>query len=173
MLSASSGVAASTPPASYSEGMDACAALADSIDRLAQRGYSGRRFLKEVGWAAGVRRGPFWLLDAASGGSNRLRGRGFRRGVDDASDGQARHFAGTVAVAGRIGGRLTRWLTVIALRDGPDSADGRLSEEAIEFARLIRSGELSQADAAGWVHRRLCHAPDVGSAADGRPRSSS
>ncbi|WP_353813573.1 hypothetical protein [Agromyces sp. SYSU T00266] len=138
--------------------MDACAALADSIDRLAERGYSDRRFLKELGRVAGVRRGPLWMLDAASGGVNRLRGRGFRRHVDDRTDGQARHFAGTVAVAARIGGPLTRWLTTVVLRDPPTSADGRLSDEAIEFARLVGSGAMSQADAAGWVRERLCHA---------------
>ncbi|GAA1781092.1 hypothetical protein [Agromyces lapidis] len=138
--------------------MDACAALADSIARLAVRGYSNRRFLTELGRIAGVRRGPLWVFDAARGGRNHLRGRGFHRAVDDQTDGQARHFAGTVAVTARIGGRLARWLTVIVLRDTPDTADGRLSEQAIEFARAIRSGELAQADAAGWMRRRLCHA---------------
>ncbi|WP_438854404.1 hypothetical protein [Agromyces sp. M3QZ16-3] len=138
--------------------MDACAALADSIDRLAARGYANRRFLKELGRAAGVRRGPLWLLDAASGGRNRLSGRGFRRRVDDRTDGQARHFAGTVAVAVRLGGHLTRWLTTVVLRDPPTTPDGRLSDEAIEFARLVRSGELAQADAAEWVRDRLCRA---------------
>lgn len=138
--------------------MNACAALADSIARLAERGYSNRRFLKELGRIAGVRRGPLWLFDAARGGRNRLSGRGFHRAVDDETDGQARHFAGTVAVTARIGGRLARWLTVTVLRDGPDTADGRLSEEAIEFVRAIRSGELAQADASRWVRRRLCHA---------------
>ena len=139
--------------------MDACAALAESIDRLAARGYSSRRFLKELGRAAGVRRGPLWLFDAASGGRDRLRGRGFHPAVDDDTDGQARHFAGTVAVAARLGGAITRWLTTHVLRDGRDTADGRLSDEAIEFVRLVRSGELTQADAAGWVRERLCHAP--------------
>ena len=110
----------------------------------------------------GVRRGPLWLTDAASGGSNRLRGRGFRAAVDDATDGQARHFAGTVAVAARLGGRVTRWLSVVVLRDAPDTADGRLADEALEFARLIRSGELAQSDAADWVRRRLCHASGAG-----------
>ena len=111
---------------------------------------------------AGVRRGPLWLFDAASGGRDRLRGRGFRRAVDDDTDGQARHFAGTVAVATRLGAALTRWLTVHVLRDAPDTADGRLSDEAIEFVRLVRSGELTQADAAGWVREQLCHAPTGG-----------
>jgi hypothetical protein len=138
--------------------MDACTALADSIDRLAERGHANGRFLRELGRAAGVRRGPLWMTDAASGGRNRIRGRGFRPAVDDDTDGQARHFAGTVAVAARLGGVVTRWLFVHVLRDGPDSADGRLSEEAIEFVRLVRSGELSQADASGWVQSRMCHA---------------
>ena len=137
--------------------MDACNALADAIDRLAERGYPSRRFLKELGRAAGVRRGPFWVLDAASGGRNRLRGRGFRRAVDDRTDGQARHFAGTVAVAARFGGPCTRWLVTHVLRDAPESPDGRLSEEAVEFVRLIQSGELAQSDAAAWVRERLCH----------------
>ena len=138
--------------------MDACTALAESIDRLAERGHSSGRFLRELGRAAGVRRGPMWLTDAASGGRNRLRGRGFHSALDDDTDGQARHFAGTVAVAARLGGGITRWLVVHVLRDAPDSADGRLSDEAIEFVRLVRSGELEQADAAGWVRGRLCHA---------------
>jgi hypothetical protein len=137
--------------------MNACAALAESIAGLADRGHSSRRFLKELGRVAGIRRGPLWLLDAASGGTNLLRGRGFHSAVDDSTDGQARHFAGTVAVAARLGGRMTWWLTITVLRDSSDSADGRLSTEAIEFARLIRSGELEQADAADWVRDRICH----------------
>jgi hypothetical protein len=139
--------------------MDACARLAESIDRLAERGHSSGRFLRELGRAAGVRRGPLWLTDAATGGRNRIRGRGFHPAVDDDTDGQARHFAGTVAVAARLGGPITRWLTTVVLRDPPESADGRLSDEAIEFVRLVRSGELAQADAADWVRERLCHAP--------------
>jgi len=146
----------------YSEGMDACAALAESIARLAERGHRNGRFLKELGRVAGVRRGPLWLTDAATGGSDRLRGRGFHAAVDDATDGQARHFAGTVAVTARLGSRVTRWLSVTVLRDAPDTADGRLADEAIEFARLIRSGELAQSDAAEWVRRRLCHAAQPG-----------
>ena len=138
--------------------MDACARLAESIDRLAALGYRNARFLKELGRVAGVRRGPLWLTDAATGGRNRIRGRGFRPAVDDDSDGQARHFAGTVAVAARLGGPITRWLTRYVLRDPPGSPDGRLSDEAIEFTRLVRSGALGQADAADWVRDRICHA---------------
>ncbi|WP_350347670.1 hypothetical protein ABIQ69_13650 [Agromyces sp. G08B096] len=142
--------------------MDACTALANWIDRLAALGLSDRRFLKEVGRAGGVRRGPLWLTDAASGGSNRIRGRGFQPELDDDTDGQARHFAGSVAVAARIGGRATRWLTRTLLRDGPATADGRLTDEAIAFVEEIRSGTLRQADASAWLRRRLCGAGLVG-----------
>ncbi|GAA1823902.1 hypothetical protein [Agromyces salentinus] len=138
--------------------MDACAALADSISHIADRGYSNRRFLKEIGRIGGVRRGPFWVTDAASGGSNPLKGRGFRAAFDDDTDGQSRHFAGTVAVTVRIGGGLSQWLTSHVLRDAPDTADGRLSAEAIEFVRLVRAGALRQPDAADWVRRSLCGA---------------
>ncbi len=136
--------------------MNACAALADAVDRLAAGGYSDRRFLREIGRIGGVRRGFFWLSDAASGGSNRIRGRGFRPRLDDDTDGQARHFAGTVAVAARLGGRAARWLTTIVLRDPPDTADGRLSDEAIAFVHGIRSGAITQQGAGDWVRRRLC-----------------
>lgn len=138
--------------------MNACAALADATSRLAARGYSDRRFLREIGRIGGVRRGPLWLTDAASGGSNRLRGRGFRAALDDDTDGQARHFAGTVAVAARVGGGAARWLTTVILRDPPETADGRLSDEAIAFVRAVRSGELAQADAAEWIRAHLCGA---------------
>ncbi len=136
--------------------MDACAALADAVARLADRGHPNGRFLREIGRIGGVRRGPLWLTDAASGGSNRLRGRGFRAALDDDTDGQARHFAGTVAVAARTGGRFARWLTTVVLRDPPDTADGRLSDEAIAFVAAVRSGELAQADAPSWIRHHLC-----------------
>ena len=139
--------------------MNACAALADAIGRLADQGYTNGRFLREIGRIGGVRRGPLWLTDAASGGSNRLRGRGFRPALDDDTDGQARHFAGAVAVAARIGGGPARWMTTIVLRDPPNTADGRLSDEAIAFVRAVRSGELAQVDAPAWIRRRLCGCP--------------
>ena len=101
--------------------------------------------------SAGVRRGLFWPLDAGRGGSNRIRGRGFRRQVDDGTDGQARHFAGIVAVAARHRrtSRRAGWPST-SRRDAPDSADGRLTEHALDFVRLVRSGEL-----ATGRHRRV------------------
>ncbi|MEL4319267.1 hypothetical protein WJX64_09645 [Leifsonia sp. YIM 134122] len=137
--------------------MDACAALAETADRLATAGHSSRRFLVELGSVAGgVRTGPLWFIDAGLGGRNVFHGRGFRRHLDDGTDGQARHFAGLVAVSARLGAPLTRWLSVHAGRDAPDSADGRLTESAITFTSGIRTGALEQGSAAEWIRRELC-----------------
>jgi hypothetical protein len=136
---------------------DGCAELAEACSRVAARTSTPREFLRQLGHeAAGVRRGALWPLDAGRGGSNRIRGRGFRRHVDDGTEGQARHFAGIVAVAARIGPRLTRWLSIHVGRDAPDTADGRLTDHALDFVRLIRSGELDPRDADGWVRRTIC-----------------
>lgn len=142
---------------------DGCAELAATCGRVAARASSPGRFLRELGHeAAGVRRGPLWPLDAARGGSNRIRGRGFRRRVDDGTEGQARHFAGIVAVACRIGPRATRWLSIHVGRDAEDSADGRLTDHALDFVRLIRSGGLAPADAEAWVRSTICGAAGTG-----------
>ena len=136
---------------------DGCARLADACSRVAARASSPREFLRRLGHeAAGVRRGLFWPLDAGRGGSNRIRGRGFRRHVDDGTDGQARHFAGIVAVAARVGPRATRWLSIHVGRDAPETADGQLTDHALDFVRLIRSGELTPSDADAWVRRTIC-----------------
>lgn len=142
---------------SAAAGVDACAELADACARVAARTSDEREFLRRLGHeVAGVRRGALWPLDAGRGGSNRIRGRGFRRHVDDGTEGQARHFAGIIAVAARIGPRLTRWLSIHVGRDAPDSADGRLTDHALDFVRLIRSGELAPQDADAWVRRTIC-----------------
>jgi hypothetical protein len=134
-----------------------CAQLADACSRVAARTSSPREFLRRLGHeVAGVRRGVFWPLDAGRGGSNRIRGRGFRRHVDDGTEGQARHFAGIVAVAARVGPRVTRWLSIHVGRDAPESADGQLTDHALDFVRLVRSGELVTTDADEWVRRTIC-----------------
>ncbi|WP_431219794.1 hypothetical protein [Leifsonia xyli] len=136
---------------------DACSRLAEACSRVAARTSTPGEFLRRLGHeAAGVRRGPLWPVDAGRGGSNRIRGRGFRRHVDDGTDGQARHFAGIVAVAARIGAPATRWLSIHVGRDAPDTADGRLTDHALDFVRLVRSGELAPADAEGWVRTTIC-----------------
>ena len=139
--------------------MDACSELADAATRVAATATTPRAFLVDFGRAAaGVRRGPLWVLDAGTGGRNHFSGRGFRRHVDDDTDGQARHFAGIVAVAARVGTRLTRWLSIRVGGDHPTSADGRLTDQALEFTRLIRTGELVPADSGDWIRARLCKA---------------
>jgi hypothetical protein len=140
--------------------MDACTQLCSVADELASRLRSPRRFLVELGLAAGgVRLGPLWVFDAATGGRNRFRGGGFAAEFDDSTRGQARHFAGLVAVAARIGAPATRWASVHVGRDHPDSADGRLSEEAIEFTRLVASGLLPLDQASRWISDHLCATP--------------
>jgi hypothetical protein len=142
--------------------MDACSQLCSVADELASRVRSPRRFLVELGRAAGgVRLGPLWVIDAATGGRNRFRGGGFATQFDDSTRGQARHFAGIVAVAARLGARATRWASVHVGRDDPDSADGRLSEEAIEFTRLVASGHLPLDQTSRWISDHLCAIPGV------------
>jgi hypothetical protein len=139
--------------------MDACSELADAATRVAATTTTPRRLLVDFGRAAaGVRRGPLWFLDAGSGGRNRYSGRGFRRHVDDDTDGQARHFAGIVAVAARLGTPLTRLLSITVGGDESTSADGQLTDQALEFTRLIRSGELAPVDSGDWIRSRLCKA---------------
>ena len=140
-------------------GMTACHALAAAADSLAGAGLDARRFLVALGRVgAGVRTGPLWFVDAARGGRNLIPGRGFRREFDDSTSGQARHFAGVVATATRLGIPLTRRLSVVVLRDPLDSSDGRLTESALEFVALIRDGRMPQADAAGWITSHVCAA---------------
>lgn len=137
----------------------ACERLASIADRLAGEvpPHSARSFLVALGeQAAGVRIGPLWWADAARGGRNHVRGGGFRREYDDLTSGQVRHFAGTVAVAARIGPRLTRLLVTHVLRDTPDTPDGRLSESALDLVEALRTGALPLVGAGGWIRAHLC-----------------
>lgn len=106
--------------------------------------------------AAGIRRGALAVADLARGGSNLIPGGGVKRHYDDETDGQIRHFAGIATASARIGPRLARTLSLTVLRDPPTSADGRLTDAAVEFSRQLLSGELPLADASGWIARRLC-----------------
>ncbi len=140
-------------------GTDACRALADLAATLAAADPppTPRAFLILLGeGAAGIRRGPRAVYDLLRGGANPLPGGGFRAAYDDATRGQARHFAGTARAVTLIGARGTTWLFVHLLRDAPDSADGRLSNAAIRLASLLLSGELAVADAADWLRATLC-----------------
>ncbi|XUK60408.1 hypothetical protein ABMA10_00390 [Plantibacter sp. RU18] len=86
-------------------------------------------------------------------------GRGFHPQYDDDTDGQARHFAGTVAVCARLGGPLTLWLSIHLLKDEAGSADEALAKAAVTFTTRIRRGQLSPADAPEWIRRNICHPP--------------
>ncbi|GGF17484.1 hypothetical protein [Subtercola lobariae] len=139
------------------DGIDACAALCELAGRLAVGADQARPFLITFAHeSAGIAPGPFWFVSAATGGRNLLPGRGFRPELDDGSRGQARHFGGIVASVAHLGPRATRSLSVHVRRDAPHSADGRLTDEAIEFATLVLAGELLPANASAWLARRLC-----------------
>ena len=137
--------------------MDSCAELVSIVERLGRETTRPRQFLLRLGTeAAGIRRGPLGFVDLARGGSNRLHGGGIRKPLDDRTGGQVRHFAGIATAAARVGPTPTRWLSILIGRDHPASADGRLTDLAVSFARQLLSGELPTTDAAGWVERNIC-----------------
>ncbi|RFA09901.1 hypothetical protein B7R54_12325 [Subtercola boreus] len=137
--------------------MDACAELAALAGRIGADDPAPRDFLLRLGSeAAGIRRGPLWMIDAALAGRNRLPGRRFAAPFDDGTNGQARHFAGTAVSATRLGAAVTRWVSVHVRRDPLDSADGRLGEQAITFAGLVLAGELPVSGTPGWIAENLC-----------------
>jgi hypothetical protein len=137
--------------------MDACAELVAVVGRLAEETSHPRRLLLRLGTAAAaIRTGPLGLLDLARGGRNLFPGGGVQRSLDDGTGGQIRHFAGIATAAARIGATPARWLSIIVGRDSPSSADGRLTDLAVSFARQLLSGELATKDAAAWVESNLC-----------------
>jgi len=150
-------------PTSGDDGIEGngCAALVALAVREAANGPGVRRFLDRLGRAgAGIRPGAVGLLDLARAGRNTLPGRGFRDELCDGTDGQVRHFCGIVFACGRFGRRLTRLISIHVRRDPADSADGRLTDLAIEFVGLLHARELAVTDAPDWLRRKLC-APDT------------
>jgi hypothetical protein len=139
--------------------MDACGELVKVADRIATETSSPREFLQLLGRdAAQIRRGLPGFFDLATGGGNVLKGSGFRRRLDDGTDGQARHFAGIAASAGRVGPRFTRFLSVTVGGDKPTSADGRLTDKAVTFSRQLLRGDLAIQDAGAWIEKHVCAA---------------
>ncbi|WP_109509414.1 hypothetical protein [Nocardioides speluncae] len=137
----------------------ACERLADTADAIVadDSGISGEDFLLELGErAAGIRRGLSGLIDLVSGGSNPIEGGGFKKEYGDGSGKQVRHFAGMAAAAARLGTDVSSWTGEHIRRDPDDSADGRLNEAAIRFARGLLEGDLSPADAGGWIRANIC-----------------
>jgi hypothetical protein len=115
-----------------------------------------RALLNELGRrGAGIRSGPRGVLDLLRGGRNPIRGTGFRPELADGTRGQARHFAGVACSVARFGVRATRLASVLR-GDLPSTADGRLSELAIEFATGCLSGEIPRGEVGAWIVRRLC-----------------
>jgi len=138
-------------------GCAALVALAALAAREAASEPGVRRFLGRLGSAgAGIRPGAVGLLDLARAGRNTLPGRGFRDELCDGTDGQVRHFCGIVVACGRFGKRLTRLISIHLRRDPADSPDGRLTDLAIEFVRLLQDRSLDVADAPDWLGRKLC-----------------
>lgn len=137
--------------------MNACEKLVELVAKLATETDDPRELLLRLGTeAAGIRRGPFAVADLARGGTNVIPGGGVKRRYDDETDGQIRHFAGIATAAARIGPRAARSLSVTVLRDPPSTADGRLTDAAVEFARDLLRGDLPLDRASGWVAERLC-----------------
>jgi hypothetical protein len=138
---------------------NACADLARTAQEIAAETpeISARDFLLELGWrVAGIEPGVEGFIDLARGGENIISGGGFQPEFDDGTSGQARHFAGIATAVAKLGSRFTTWAGERALRDSPDSADGRLSEAAITFARALLDGDLPVADADEWIETHLC-----------------
>jgi len=134
-----------------------CRRLAGVAAGLAEDDPSPVAFLRELGRrAAGIRPPPRGLGDLARGGRDLIPGRGFLARFDDGSSGQARHFAG-IAVARSFGSaENVRRISIDLRRDPADSADGRLTDEGIEFANGLLDGELEVAEAPDWILDRLC-----------------
>ena len=136
---------------------NACLALGRVADEIAAGSPSGHDFLLELGYrVAGIPRNWRAWAVLAAGGRSRIRGRGFRPDLDDGTDGQARHFAGTARAVTLLGERATLRLSVVARRDPDSSPDGRLTRLAVEFASALLDGSLPAAQAGDWIRSRVC-----------------
>jgi hypothetical protein len=134
-----------------------CGRIVALAKREGQRHSDPRAFLLAFGRkGAGIRTGLCGVWDLGRGGRDVLRGGGFKEEFDDGSGGQPRHFCGIVVSACWFGRHMTRIVSVLIRHDRPDSADGRLSDAALEFVRNVRTGEVSVAAAHIWLAARLC-----------------
>jgi hypothetical protein len=151
---------------------EACERLAELLEQLAGNNPSPRRFIVALGRdGAGIRPGFIGVVDLLRGGKDIIVGRGFRRHYADATTGQVRHFAGTATATARFGPRLTRWLSEHVRNDPVASADGRLTDAGIDFARELLDRRLEVTEAAGWIRRNLCNGSDQpkGEGCDDKP----
>jgi hypothetical protein len=157
------GIATDRPLAELEEDGTACERLAGLATGLGGREPTPGEFLRALGLAAaGIRPPPRALADLARGGSDMIPGGGFREAYSDGTAGQVRHFAG-VAVASTYGGAAaTRLASAFLRRDPVRSADGRLSEQAFDFASLVTSGELPLDQTGAWILENICRPTGLG-----------
>ncbi|MGH2984862.1 MAG: hypothetical protein ACRDK5_11525 [Solirubrobacterales bacterium] len=135
----------------------ACERLAGLAARLGQETIDPTAFIRRLGReAAGIDTGARALLDLARGGTDVLIGGGFRGPFSDGTAGQARHFAGIAVAASYGGADSTRALSIFVRRDPANSADGRLTDEAIAFERALHRHQLPTAAAGAWILGRIC-----------------
>ena len=59
------------------------------------------------------------------------------------------------------GGNITRWISEHLRHDPPDSPDGRLGDEGIEFEQSLIAGRMELSEASAWLGSRLCRAPSA------------
>lgn len=136
---------------------DGCNELVALIHDAASTAQTFRQFFKDIGLrGAGIRPGWRGLMDLAKGGTNILRGKGFKPRFDDGTSGQVRHFCGVVATANAVGANTARFLLVYIAKDSLESADGQLSEAAIDFVQVIKSQQLRMDEAPRWISENLC-----------------
>jgi hypothetical protein len=151
------GIATDRTPAELSEGGTACERLAGLATELGGGESSPGGFLRALGLAAaGIRPPPRALADLARGGRDLIPGGGFRPIYSDGTDGQARHFAGVAAATAYGGAAATRVASIFLRRDPVRSADGRLSERALDFASLVSSGALPLEQTGPWILIDVC-----------------
>jgi hypothetical protein len=150
----------SDPTASLHLSGTACERLAGLAGYLADTDDDVNEFLLDLGQrAGGISKGRRALTDLARGGRNRISGKGFKQRFDDGSIGQVRHFVGYVRASMFGGTSVTRWISEHLRHDPPDSPDGRLGDEGIEFAQDLISGRLELSDASTWLRTNLCRRP--------------
>jgi hypothetical protein len=144
--------AADQPPGDLERSGSACQRLAALAAGLGLRESTPAGFLRALGQAAaGIRPPPRALSDLARGGRDLIPGGGFWARYSDGSGGAA----------------ATMVISVVFRRDPVRSADGRLSERALDFATLVSSGELPLEQTGTWILENLCRPAALGGPGDG------
>ena len=140
--------------------VDACLELV----RLAEIESAGdpppKKFVRALALnGAGVRGGIAGVFDLARGGRNIFSGGGFRLLFTDGTSGQVRHFCGVLGACAVLGPLSTRWVSIVIRHDSPRSADGHLTDAAVELYRSLMAGSVSVQQASTWIHDNVCANP--------------